>query len=212
MAETSIVEIKQSAEQKMGKTLEALKNDLAKVRTGRAHTGILHHVMVDYYGKPTRFAGGQVSLVDSLPSRPPCEKNLVWQDRESDSRCIGTDPRRSVSALAMPRGQRSPREIDQMVRRSRSARVAGEHPPRRHALEGHGQGQTATEDEERDPTGAKWTESSSAKFDKMWRQEKDLLHSEQSRRAYRHQATIPAAPMARTTPSSYGNGRWRSVR
>ncbi|MDZ7584823.1 MAG: ribosome recycling factor, partial [Thiobacillus sp.] len=53
MAETTIAEIKQSAEQKMGKTLEALKNDLAKVRTGRAHTGILDHVMVDYYGSPT---------------------------------------------------------------------------------------------------------------------------------------------------------------
>ena len=35
------------------KTLEALRNDLAKVRTGRAHTGLLDHVMVDYYGTPT---------------------------------------------------------------------------------------------------------------------------------------------------------------
>ena len=41
MAEMSIAEIKQSAEDKMGKTLESLKVDLAKVRTGRAHVGIL---------------------------------------------------------------------------------------------------------------------------------------------------------------------------
>jgi len=53
MAEQTIAEIKQSAEQKMGKSLEALKNDLSKVRTGRASTGILDHVMVDYYGNPT---------------------------------------------------------------------------------------------------------------------------------------------------------------
>ena len=53
MAEMSIAEIKQSAEDKMGKTLESLKVDLAKVRTGRAHVGILDHVMVDYYGSPT---------------------------------------------------------------------------------------------------------------------------------------------------------------
>ncbi|KUM01909.1 ribosome recycling factor [Chromobacterium subtsugae] len=42
--------VKKSAEQKMQKTLESFKNDLSKVRTGRAHTGILDHVMVDYYG------------------------------------------------------------------------------------------------------------------------------------------------------------------
>ncbi|OYZ55104.1 MAG: ribosome recycling factor, partial [Hydrogenophilales bacterium 16-61-112] len=53
MAEMTIAEIKQSAEQKMGKSLDSLKSDLAKVRTGRAHTGILDHVMVDYYGSPT---------------------------------------------------------------------------------------------------------------------------------------------------------------
>ncbi|HEY7985961.1 MAG TPA: ribosome recycling factor [Methylophilaceae bacterium] len=45
-----ITEIKQSAEQKMHKSLEVLKADLGKVRTGRAHTGILDHVQVDYYG------------------------------------------------------------------------------------------------------------------------------------------------------------------
>jgi ribosome recycling factor len=66
MAETTITEIKQAAEQKMGKTLEALRNDLAKVRTGRAHTGILDHVMVDYYGSPTAVPQvANVSLVDS---------------------------------------------------------------------------------------------------------------------------------------------------
>ncbi|OBU87017.1 ribosome recycling factor [Chromobacterium subtsugae] len=45
-----INDVKKSAEQKMQKTLESFKNDLSKVRTGRAHTGILDHVMVDYYG------------------------------------------------------------------------------------------------------------------------------------------------------------------
>ncbi|MER2553621.1 MAG: ribosome recycling factor [Thauera sp.] len=45
-----IPELKKSIEQKMQKTVEALKTDLTKVRTGRAHTGLLDHVMVDYYG------------------------------------------------------------------------------------------------------------------------------------------------------------------
>ncbi|MGA0033861.1 MAG: ribosome recycling factor, partial [Burkholderiales bacterium] len=48
-----IADVKKNAEQKMKKTVEALKADLGKIRTGRAHTGLLDHVMVDYYGNPT---------------------------------------------------------------------------------------------------------------------------------------------------------------
>ncbi|AKU20721.1 MULTISPECIES: ribosome recycling factor [Telluria group] len=49
----STADIKKNAQDRMNKSLETLKGDLAKVRTGRAHTGILDHVMVDYYGNPT---------------------------------------------------------------------------------------------------------------------------------------------------------------
>ena len=45
-----IPELKKTAEGKMQKSLDALKSDLQKVRTGRAHTGLLDHVQVDYYG------------------------------------------------------------------------------------------------------------------------------------------------------------------
>ena len=45
-----INDVKKSAEQKMAKSVEALKADLSKVRTGRAHTGLLDHIHVDYYG------------------------------------------------------------------------------------------------------------------------------------------------------------------
>ena len=55
-----IADIKKTAEQKMQKSLETLKVDFGKVRTGRAHTGILDHVMVDYYGNPDAdHPGGQ---------------------------------------------------------------------------------------------------------------------------------------------------------
>ena len=53
-----IADIKKNVEQKMSKSLEALKADLGKIRTGRAHTGILDHVMVDYYGSPTASESG----------------------------------------------------------------------------------------------------------------------------------------------------------
>ena len=46
----NIPDLKKQSEQRMGKSLETLKNDLGKVRTGRAHTGLLDHIQVDYYG------------------------------------------------------------------------------------------------------------------------------------------------------------------
>ena len=61
-----IADVKKTAEQKMKKTLETLKSDLGKVRTGRAHTGILDHVMVDYYGTPTPIPQvANVTLIDA---------------------------------------------------------------------------------------------------------------------------------------------------
>ena len=61
-----IADIKKNTEQKMHKSLEALKTDLGKVRTGRAHTGILDHVMVDYYGTPTPIPQvANVTLIDN---------------------------------------------------------------------------------------------------------------------------------------------------
>lgn len=61
-----IADVKKTAEQKMKKTLETLKLDLGKVRTGRAHAGILDHVMVDYYGTPTPIPQvANVTLVDA---------------------------------------------------------------------------------------------------------------------------------------------------
>ena len=61
-----IPELKKNAESKMQKSVEALKADLAKVRTGRAHTGLLDHVMVDYYGSmvPVNQVAN-ITLIDS---------------------------------------------------------------------------------------------------------------------------------------------------
>jgi ribosome recycling factor len=60
-----IADVKKTTEQKMQKTLEALKTDLSKVRTGRAHTGLLDHVTVDYYGTATPIPQvANVTLVD----------------------------------------------------------------------------------------------------------------------------------------------------
>ena len=74
-----IAEVKKNTEQKMLKSLDSLKTDLSKVRTGRAHTGILDHVMVDYYGSPTLLT--QVANVTLIDSRTigvqPWEKHMI---------------------------------------------------------------------------------------------------------------------------------------
>jgi ribosome recycling factor len=74
-----IADIKKNVEQKMIKSLEALKADFGKVRTGRAHTGILDHVTVDYYGSPTLIS--QVANVTLIDARTigvqPWEKKMV---------------------------------------------------------------------------------------------------------------------------------------
>lgn len=75
----AIADVKKAAEQKMQKSLETLKADLGKVRTGRAHTGILDHIHVDYYGNPTPLNQiANVSLLDARTiSVTPWEKKMV---------------------------------------------------------------------------------------------------------------------------------------
>jgi ribosome recycling factor len=74
-----IADIKKQTDQKMQKSLENLKNDLGKIRTGRAHTGIIDHVMVDYYGSPTPITQvANVTLVDARTiGVQPYEKKML---------------------------------------------------------------------------------------------------------------------------------------
>jgi ribosome recycling factor len=61
-----IAELKKNTEAKMHKSVEAFKADLAKVRTGRAHTGLLDHITVDYYGAQTPLNQvAKITLVDA---------------------------------------------------------------------------------------------------------------------------------------------------
>jgi len=98
-------EVKKSAEQKMHKTMETLKTDLSKVRTGRAHTGILDHVLVDYYG--TQMPINQVANVTLLDARTisvhPWEKKMVSviekAIRESD---LGLNPATAGEVIRVP--------------------------------------------------------------------------------------------------------------
>ena len=74
-----IAEIKKQAEQKMQKSIETLRNDLGKIRTGRAHVGLIDHVTVDYYGAETPL--NQVANVTLIDARTigvqPYEKKML---------------------------------------------------------------------------------------------------------------------------------------
>ena len=75
----SVADVKKSAQDRMVKSIETLRGDLAKVRTGRAHTGILDHVMVDYYGNPTPISQvANLTLVDARTiGVQPFEKKMA---------------------------------------------------------------------------------------------------------------------------------------
>ena len=100
-----IADIKKNAEQKMGKSIEALKHDLAKVRTGRAHTGLLDHIMVDYYGSMMPLNQvGNVTLVDARTiAVQPFEKKMVQvvekAIRDSD---LGVNPATHGDVVRIP--------------------------------------------------------------------------------------------------------------
>lgn len=100
-----INDVKKSAEQRMQKSLETFKTDLAKVRTGRAHTGLLDHVMVDYYGSDVPV--NQVANVTLIDARTigvqPWEKNMLSKIekaiRDSD---LGLNPSSMGEIIRVP--------------------------------------------------------------------------------------------------------------
>jgi ribosome recycling factor len=100
-----ISDVKKTADQKMHRSIEALKADLAKVRTGRAHTGLLDHIHVDYYG--TSMPLPQVASVTLADARTigvqPWEKKMIpvveKAIRESD---LGLNPATSGDMIRVP--------------------------------------------------------------------------------------------------------------
>ena len=101
----TVIEVKNYTSERMQKSIEALKADLSKVRTGRAHTGILDHVMVPYYGNPTLLT--QVANVTLIDNRTigvqPWEKNMVGPVekaiRDAD---LGLNPSTNGDVIRVP--------------------------------------------------------------------------------------------------------------
>ena len=98
-------QIKKTTDEKMRKSVDALKTDLAKVRTGRAHTGILDHIKVDYYGNETPLSQvANITLVDSRTiGVQPWEKKMApaieKAIRDSD---LGLNPATQGDVVRVP--------------------------------------------------------------------------------------------------------------
>jgi ribosome recycling factor len=100
-----IAELKKTAEAKMLKTLEALKLDLQKIRTGRAHVGLLDHVQVDYYGSMVPV--NQVANITLVDARTlgvqPWEKNMVQKVERAIRDCdLGLNPATQGELIRVP--------------------------------------------------------------------------------------------------------------
>ena len=100
-----IAELKKTTDAKMNKTIEAFKTDLAKVRTGRAHPGLLDHVMVDYYGAQTPI--NQVAKITLIDARTigvvPFDKKMIQPvDKAIRSSDLGLNPQSDGKVVRIP--------------------------------------------------------------------------------------------------------------
>ena len=100
-----IAELKKNTEAKMHKSVEAFKVDLSKVRTGRAHSGILDHVTVDYYGTQTPI--NQVAKVSLIDGRTigvaPFEKQLAQAiEKAIRESSLGLNPAAAGDMIRVP--------------------------------------------------------------------------------------------------------------
>lgn len=154
----TLAEIKKNTDQRMQKSLETLKADLAKVRTGRAHTGILDHITVDYYGAQTNIT--QVANVTLIDARTigvqPWEKKMLnvieKAIRDSD---LGLNPASQGDMIRVPTPPLTEERRKEMVKlvkgEAEDAKIAVRNI-RRDANEGLKKmlkDKTCTEDEER---------------------------------------------------------------
>ena len=182
-----IQELRKTTEQKMQKSLEALKNDLGKVRTGRAHAGILDHVQVDYYGSMMPI--NQVANINLIDARtigvtpwekklaPAIEKAIRDSDLGLNPSSVGDTVRVPMPALTEERRK----DLIKVVRgEAENARVAVRNLRRdaNHALKEAVKAKTISEDDERRAQEGvqKLTDRTIAEIDKALAQkESDLM-------------------------------------
>jgi len=100
-----IEDIKKDAETRMQKSIEALKTELAKLRTGRAHPSILDHVMVEYYGNEVPISqAANIHVEDARTlSVTPWDKSLVGAiEKAIMTSDLGLNPATAGTVIRVP--------------------------------------------------------------------------------------------------------------
>lgn len=100
-----LADLRKNTEQRMKRSIDTFQNDLAKVRTGRAHVGLLDHVTVDYYGTHTPI--NQVAKITLMDARTigvtPFEKKLVQAiEKAIRDAELGLNPATSGEIIRVP--------------------------------------------------------------------------------------------------------------
>jgi ribosome recycling factor len=174
-----IAETKKTAETKMAKAIEALKNNFAKVRTGRAHAGMLDGVQVEYYGSMTPLNGvANVTLLDARTiGVQPFDKKMIQviekAIRESD---MGVNPSVNSDIIRVPMPMMSEERRKELVKlvkgEAEDARVAARNVRRdaNNTLKDALKKKEISEDEERGAQDAvqKMTDHTMKEIDKMF--------------------------------------------
>ena len=154
----TLADVKKNTEQRMHKSLDALKTDLSKVRTGRAHAGLLDHISVDYYGSQMPIPKvANVSLLDARTlGVSPWEKKMLGAIekaiRESD---LGLNPASHGDMVRVPMPtltEERRRDLIKVIKHEgENAKVAVRNSRRdaNHALKELLKSKAASEDEER---------------------------------------------------------------
>jgi ribosome recycling factor len=182
-----IDDIQKDAATRMGKSVESLKNELSKLRTGRAHTSLLDHITVDYYGTET--ALNQVATVSVADARmltvTPWEKNLVAAvEKAIMTSDLGLNPATSGTVIRVPLPaltEERRRDMGKVVRQEGEHAKVAVRNIRRDAnsdIKELLKEKDITEDEERQAEGAiqKLTDQYIAEMDELLEaKEKDLL-------------------------------------
>lgn len=181
-----ISELKKTIEQKMHKSIEVLKADLAKVRTGRAHTGLLDHVQVEYYGSMVPV--NQVANVTLIDARTigvqPWEKGMAQKVEKAIRDCdLGLNPASQGELIRVPMPaltEERRRDLTKVVRHEGETAKVAVRNLRRDAnqqLKDAVKDKTISEDEERraEDDIQKLTDKYVAEIDKLLAQKEQEL-------------------------------------
>jgi ribosome recycling factor len=183
----SLADVKKNAQDRMVKSIETLRADLAKVRTGRAHTGILDHVMVDYYGSPTALPMvANLTLVDArtIGVQPFEKKMLAAIEKAIRDADLGLNPSSQGEMIRVPTPPLTEERRKEMVKLTKSegedAKIAVRNIRRdaNEALKKMVKDKTASEDDERRSSDEiqKLTDKAVADIDKLLSEkEKEIL-------------------------------------